>query len=402
MTQMSELDQVELLTGEGAVELLVKALGTEGSTILSWRVDSLHHRPAAGVSVGYQLHVRAADGSESTQLVCATTGKISRRDTPGLVRLDHAQGLVRVYMWRYPHDPELPALAPANDVAGMSALLGQPVTASVVTYRPTRRAVIRLDGPAEPAAFVKVVRPTTAANLVTRHTLLSDAGVPAPVVLHSTPEGMVVLSVASGTPLANYLASGLADPVATFDTAHRVLEALPEQLTALPRHPAWADRVEFYAHAAATALPAHAQEAMDLSYSIQHTMATSDPGPVVATHGDYYEANIFMSSPTQVASILDVDSVGPGHRVDDVACLLGHVSVLRHLAPDVYPHVGAILEAWWQRAATLYDPRSLAARAAAVTLSLVSGAKRPGVQEWQTDAVGRLREARAWMARVGA
>ncbi len=397
---MSELEQVDLLTGPGAAELLVKALGTEGATIQSWRVDSLHHRPAAGVSVGYELEVLGADGSESTQYVCATTSRVSRKDTPGLVRLDHAEGLVRVYMWRHPHDPELPTLPAACDAATMSALLGQPVTPVMVTYRPTRRCVVRLDGAAGPLAFVKVVRPTVAADLVSRHELLTAAGVPVPRVLQSDPAGMVVLSVASGVPLANFLAAGIPDPVATFDAAHAVLQALPEQMMSLPAHPSWADRVEFYAHAAATALPERAHEAHGLAATVKSVMATSDPGPLVTTHGDFYEANLFMHGPQQVASVLDVDSVGPGYRVDDVACMLGHVSVLPHLAPTVYPHVGEILEAWWQRSLGYFDARALAARAAAVTLSLVSGAKKPNGDAWRQDGEGRLDEALRWMGRV--
>ncbi|HZK04327.1 MAG TPA: aminoglycoside phosphotransferase family protein [Actinomycetaceae bacterium] len=396
---MSELEQVELLTGDGAAELLVKALGTEGATILDWRVDALHHRPAAGVSAGYELSVRAADGSESSQYVCATTSKLTRRDTPGLVRLDHVDGYVRVYMWRHPHDPELPMLAPACDTESMSRLMAEPVTPVMIAYRPTRRCVLRLDGRAGPLAFVKVVRPTVTEKLVSRHRMLAEGGVPAPVVLHSEPTGLVVLSVATGIPMANYLASGLPDPVATFDATHAVLAALPEEMMALPAHPAWAERVEYYAHAAATALPERSAEAHELAQSVAAMMASSDPGPRTTTHGDFYEANVFMTGPEQVSSILDVDSMGPGHRVDDVACLLGHVSVLPHLAPQVYPHVSATLELWWRRAQEDYDSRALAARAAAVTLSLVAGAKKPNGDDWRPDADGRLDEALAWIGR---
>nr|NLD40443.1 aminoglycoside phosphotransferase family protein [Actinomycetales bacterium] len=397
---MSELEQVELLTGPDAGELLVKALGTEGATILDWRVDSLHHRPAAGVSVGYELSVRGADGGESVQYVCATTARVSRKDTPGLVRLDHSEGLVRVYLWRHPHDPELPALPAACDPVAMSLLLGQPVTPAVVTYRPTRRSVLRLDGAAGTVAFVKVLRPRIAADIVSRHQMLSAAGVPAPQVIQSDPSGLVVLSVASGAPLANFLAAGLPDPIATYEAAHSVLQALPPQMMELPAHPSWADRVEFYGHAAATAIPERAHEAHELATTVKAVMETSDPGPLVTTHGDFYEANLFMSGPQQVASLLDVDSVGPGYRVDDIACMLGHVSVLPHLAPAVYPHVGAILEAWWQRSLMYFDARALAARAAAVTLSLVSGAKKPAGDEWRRDGEGRLDEALRWMERV--
>ena len=153
-------------------------------------------------------------------------------------------------------------------------------------------------------------------------------------------------------------------------------------------------------HAAATAIPDRAEEAHELARAVKSVMATSDPGPLVTTHGDFYEANLFMAGPSTVASLLDVDSMGPGYRVDDMACMLGHVSVLPHLAPHVYPHVNTILEQWWRRSLLYFDARALASRAAAVTLSLVSGAKRPGGHEWRRDGDGRFDEALRWMGRI--
>jgi len=394
---MSEREQVELLTGPEARDLLAAALGTAGAEIDSWAVHSLHHRPGAGVSVGYTVTVRAPDGG--AQYVCATTSRLTRTDSPGLVRLDRPDGRVTVHVWRHPHDPELPALPRACDGVAMSELTGEAVVPHMVAYRPTRRCVLRLEGGGMTRAYAKVVRPKVQDELVRRHQLLAGAGVPVPRILHSAPGGLVVIAPATGIPMANFLAAGLTDPVTTLDAAVAVLDALPAEVLGLRRHPSWAERVEHYAHAAATALPEHEGTARAIAAAVTATMASSDAGPLVPTHGDWYEANIFMADEATVASILDVDSVGPGHRVDDVACLLGHVSVLPHLAPQVYPHVPAILDAWWSRAAESVDSRSLAARTAAVTLSLVAGAKRPGDDGWRADALGRLEEAERWLRR---
>lgn len=402
MEPLTELEQVDLLTGPDAAALLEAALGTEGATIEHWDVHALHHRPSAGVSVGYTLQVRDPEGATNSQYVCATTARLTDPAAPGLVRLEHPGGRVTVHVWRHPHDPELPALPPACDSAAMSAVLGLPVVVHMVAYRPTRRCVLRLvDGEAT-RAFVKVVRPRVLPELEGRHRLLSGAGVPSPRVLHADPDGLVVLSVAQGIPLANFLARGLTDPVATFDATMAVLDHLPEGVMGLKRHPSWSERVDHYAHAAATAVPERADRARAIARAVTETMAAADAGPLVPAHGDWYEANIFMADPTTVSSILDVDSVGPGHRVDDVACLLGHVSVLPHLAPEVYAHVPAIVDAWWERAVESVDARSLAARSAAVTLSLVAGAKRPGADDaWRADALGRADEAERWLRRAG-
>src|SRR5659263_547578 len=183
MEPMSEPEQVELLTGPEAEGLLVAALGTEGATISSWSVHSLHHRPGAGVSVGYSLAVRTAGGATTSQYVCATTSRLSRHDTPGLVRL------------------EQPALPRACGATAMSGLGGRPVTPQMVIYRPTRRCVLRLmDGEAT-TAFVKVVRPRATEEIVRRHEVLTAAGVPSPRVLHFDDDGLVLLSVATGAPM---------------------------------------------------------------------------------------------------------------------------------------------------------------------------------------------------------
>ena len=90
-----------------------------------------------------------------------------------------------------------------------------------------------------------------------------------------------------------------------------------------------------------------------------------------------------------VTALLDVDAVGPGHRVDDLACLLGHVSVLPHLAPSTYPHVPDLLERWTRSCEQLVDPVALHARCAGVVLSLVAGARRYG----RRGSGGRTRRA---------
>ena len=94
------------------------------------------------------------------------------------------------------------------------------------------------------------------------------------------------------------------------------------------------------------------------------------------------------------------DSVGPGHRVDDLACLLGHVSVLPHLAPATYPRVPPVLAAWTHRCEELVDPVALHTRGAGVVLSLVAGARRTDGAHWRADAEGRLARAEAWLARA--
>lgn len=331
-----EPDEVALLTGPRAASVLSAALAPAGQQLLSWEVHSVHHRPGAGVSVGYTAVVASPNGRQTTEYLCATTARLSNPHARGLTRVAPTGGdgpSVRV--WRHPGDPELPALAVACTPSLLSRRLGQAVKASMVAYRPTRRAVVKVTYSDETTAYAKVLRPSQSAAFAQRHRMLREAGVPAPEVLRDDPDGLVLLSTGRGVALSGLLSRGMDEAQAgrVFTGLIALLDALPASALRLDRHPAWSERAGHYAHAAATVLPEHASRARAVAHGVERLMATSAPGPVVAVHGDFYEANVLMEG-EEVASLLDVDSLGPGHRVDDLACLLGHVSVLDHLAPS--------------------------------------------------------------------
>ncbi|WP_442859150.1 phosphotransferase [Arthrobacter sp. CAN_A214] len=140
-----------------------------------------------------------------------------------------------------------------------------------------------------------------------------------------------------------------------------------------------------------------------MSAAIDDLVRRTDPGPMVPSHGDFYEANLLMAG-GRVSGLLDVDALGPGHLVDDLACFLGHLAVL----PAVnrrYVHAPAALEHFGDAFERCVEPAALHARAAGVALTLVAGAKRrtadgseaPG---WAEDARARLDAAAALEARA--
>ena len=110
------------------------------------------------------------------------------------------------------------------------------------------------------------------------------------------------------------------------------------------------------------------------------------------THGDFYEANIFTAD-GRVSAVIDLDSLGPGLREDDLATLLGHLAVLRSLAPTIYPHGDELVIEWFEVLARTCDPAALAARVAGVVLSLVAGTT-PDL------AAERLATAEEWFGRA--
>jgi len=109
-----EKADLALLIGSGAGEILRSALMNMGqpAVIRGWEVHSIHHRPGAGVTAGYSVtldrilpngaHMRVEE------YLCASTARLSHPNTPGLVYVSKGDSTFSV--WRYPADPELPAL----------------------------------------------------------------------------------------------------------------------------------------------------------------------------------------------------------------------------------------------------------------------------------------------------
>ena len=403
MGYASEGQEVALLTGREAGEMLRAAFGR--SVILrDWSVHSLHHRPGAGVSVGYSVILdRVGEEGELTrceEYMCASTAKLANSQLDSLVRMNY--GDTKVSVWRYPEDPELPALPIACSPSHMSVLLGQPVTVELMSYRPTRRAVVRARDEEGRALYGKVMRPKQAKALAKRQRLISDSDVPSPRLILDDPRGLVLTSAANGVPLSHALSRGMgAGAGQMLFSLNSTLEALPSELMDLPARPAWAEKAAHYAHAAATALPEERKRCEDLAAGINRFLKVTDPGERVPVHGDFYEANIYVDpDAAQVTGIIDIDSLGPGHRVDDWACLLGHVSVLPSLAPQSYPHVESELAGWVTLLEEMVDPAALCTRTAGVVLSLVAGAKRVDGRPWKEDALSRLATAEHWLERA--
>ena len=392
---------LDLLTAPEAGELLAVALGADGASLGTWRVHQVHARPGAEVTVGYDVVAHRAlaarpDAGPATvdaaEYLLATTAPLSPHVVgPGVVRL--ADGPRVVHVWRHPADPLLPGLAAACDadeltrrLAAAGALApGEAVeSVSMVAYRPLRRAVLRARTSSR-TVYVKVVRPDRARSLVRRHDLFRSTSVRAPRCLAWDDDGVVVLEEARGPSLAQHLAAaGPDDQPTAIDPRElvRALDALPARATTLRRRPAWAERVEHYG---ASALAVHGIDGDRVDRVVREVgsaVATRDPGPVVAAHGDFYEANVLLDTAPgarapagpRVGVLLDVDTLGPGHRVDDLACLVAHLAVLPSLAPAVYAGVGALVDRCLAVFDESVDPAALRARAAGVVLSLASGA----------------------------
>jgi aminoglycoside phosphotransferase len=390
-------DGLALLTGPDAEDLLAAAVATGGDELVSWRVRSVDHRPGRSTTASYAARLRGPAG-ERTEVLGASTGLSTRPDPPEgvLVLSDGAQ---TVAVWRWPLDPGLPALPAAVSPTAVRALLADvgveapEVALDVRAYRPRRRAVVEVRTPAR-RLFLKVLRPSAVEATHDRHRLLRGAGVPVPPSFGWTDEGLLVLDGLPGTSLRARLRAGDGAPpdgAALLD----VLDRLPPQVCALPHRRAWADAADHYAGVVAGALPEESDRCRALAAGVAARTAGAPADEPV--HGDFYETQVLLDGP-RVTGLLDVDTAGPGRRADDLACLLGHATVLAVLDP---PHAAATRAAaagWLAAFERAVDPDELRARAAGVVLSLATGPHRVQEAGWPAATRARLDLAEAWLA----
>lgn len=390
-----EIHQLAYLQSEDAHPLIGAAMRRNGLRAESIGVEALQHRPGAGVTGIYRVAAtpshRDLDSpvAGTDDLYIGVTTERVQADAEGLMRSDSPHGGLAI--WQHPFDPALPGLRLATDPASAARIWGRgrELTAlETISYRPLRRAVIAADFSDGSRVYLKVLRAGRAADLDARHRMLLDAGLPVPVPVREPIGDVVALESGEGVSLAEHF---LTDGAAAVNPAEfiRVLDEMPAQVLDLPSRDAWTDRLPAYASAAASALPQCHHRIRRLEEEVLAGLPVTDRGPVVPTHGDFYEANVLMRG-TSISCLLDVDSLGPGHRVDDLACFLGHLAVLPAVDPR-YIHAPAAFDRFARAYAATVDPESLRIRSASVALSLVSGARDARRQGWQAQAEHRLR-----------
>ncbi|MCQ1955202.1 aminoglycoside phosphotransferase family protein [Arthrobacter sp. zg-Y826] len=392
-------EAVAVLAGPAMRGPLQDLLRSHGLALQRWEHLRSHHRPGGAVSALYRVQCRrtgpgpAADDALTLHLG-ATTGDVAAAPAEPDVATARIAGL-DLRLWFHPHDPVLRSLPWATDADAVARDVfgtGEPARLSLVAYRPLRRAVIRAQHFDE-AAYLKLLPREQLPALRRRHRLLEGSGVPAPRLLPgaSGPDReAVILSPLPGTSLFRLLVEdteAAVRPEALLD----LLEALPSGALDLPLRRSWADRAEDYAAAAAAVLPGEQNSIFELARRIRGVVESAPAGPLVPVHGDFHEGNLLLSG-GRVTGLLDIDGLGPGRRVDDLACLLGHLAVLAAANPT-RPQLGRALADFRRVFEDAADPAALNARAAGVVLTLVSGARAANGRSRTRNAGIRLEAA---------
>lgn len=371
-------EETALLTSPEAADLLQAALTGDPEVVLpgfTAQLDDLHYRPGSEVTAIYTVTFQTPDGQTTTEHLLATTAHIS-----GRVATLTRNGLT-LRVWRHPVDPRLPGLAPACDPETVLAWLvdAQPRLAEadalhleLLAYRPLRRAVLRASVAGE-HYYLKVMRPGYDDRLATRQNLLAGADLTVGLLARPVPGVLISPSIA-GRSLAHRLVEwqhGRA-PLPSPQDLTGLLDRMPTGVLALTKRASWSQNLDFHAATARQQLPSETARIDAVAGVIADVLAQGWHGPIVPTHGDFYEANIFVADAT--LRLIDIDSVGPGLREDDLACCLAHLAVLPSLDRHAYRRIPEVLDAWQHAFEQQVDARDLRGRTAAVLLSLISGA----------------------------
>lgn len=396
-----DVDGSLLLASAGVADLLRAAVEHGGGGLVSWRLDHIDAQPGHATTATYAALVDWPFGRREELL--GASARVGGRTPVDERAVIFADGMREVAVWLYPNDPDLPGLARTASVRAVAALLnehrvvGHEVSAEhleveTVGYRPRRRAVLKVvvHGPqGRTVLYVKVLREGVFAATVRRHELLLGAGVPAPEIAAATSDFLLVLRELPGRPLA----TAMFDPVipCRAEDLIELLDAMPSEIAALPRRPPWVEAVDQYAAMVAAALPPTAHRLAALTTAIRGGIAPAPPG-IEATHGDFHEGQLLVTAGA-VTGVLDVDTAGPGKRVDDLACLIAHVSTVQRMNTTQAARVQRLVRTWMPAFDERVDPVELRLRAAGVIISLATGPYRGQEPHWEAETLAILGSA---------
>lgn len=364
---------------------LAAAIEAAGGLLVGARPRNVSWIPDRSVTVRYDATVRWSTG-EAEEVLVAT----SADDVPGGLVLQGPVGPLTV--WRVPHDPFLPGLAALFDGGRCERLLDdlgcEPGTTSrrIAAYRPGRRAVVRLRRGAT-SVFVKVVRPDRAERLH-RHHVAAESCLPVPRSLgFDAATGLVVLQALPGTTLRSGLTRGVRPGAGALLEVLDLLPLPPER----QRSAGW--RSSSFGPLLRRLRPDLADRISALEEANRSAEEAFD-GPLVPVHGDFHEAQLLVAG-RRITGVLDIDTLAVGHRIEDLATMIGHLSTLARSRRDrsaIERYAATLLRSF--DAAT--DPIALRSAVSSVVLGLATGPFRVLHPEWESETERRIELAEEW------
>jgi hypothetical protein len=380
-----KLPELAALLGDDAEALLEAAIE---APVRGARATQVRYDPGRAVTVTYSATI---EGRENPLTVAAYAG----RDLPSNTAIV-GDGTSRIAIWRFPDDPRLPGLPHAvrpELLAGLLAEVGvkDPIwRVHTRSYRARRRAVVEVVTERH-RLFLKVARPSRVAALQATHTDVAGQ-VRVPRSLGYSPEfGIAVLEAIPGSTLRHSLGSG----DATLPSAAELVDLL-NRLPVLPtERPGLIERAPTHQRFLSTILPGESERLAGLVKAIGQAPSET----LVAAHNDLHAAQVIVSN-GRISGLVDIDTVGLGHRADDFAMLLGHLHTLAVAGPSAgaFAGYGARLLPEFAREV---GKSSLRLRTAAAVMAFATAPFRIQQPDWPSATSARLAAAQQWIDDVG-
>jgi hypothetical protein len=328
-----------LLSPYAAADALTPAVAPDGGIVRQAALREVDYYPGRSVNAAYDAVVEWSD-TTTTEIL----GVVARYDNR--TRGDRVTEIAGISadLWRYPDDPYLPGLrsaidpAYAEEVLEAAGLMRGVIRFEVHGYAPRNRAVVEvktepisrkltfrsgqgLVAP-EPEAllFIKVLRTERVDSLVAAHEALEGV-IPVPRALHVDRErALLGISPMPGVPLWETIVDGTYRPLDAgelLDVLSRIEDVPVEKDSRMS--PTQSVRLNIPALRALLPGRAAALE------RFEERLGEEDaPQPEITVHGDFHEYQLLVNE-NGLSGVLDLDDVGRGYRVDDMAMMLGRV-----------------------------------------------------------------------------
>lgn len=384
----ASLPAAQPMFGPDAVAMLGTAEGLLPADPIAATPRQIMWHPGRQLIIRYSVRTDGSPDAPDQEVVAATGDAIPKHLRDG----DPAQ----VLAWHPGNDPWLPGLASAlskRTVGTMLQSLGaSPATPQLTrrTYRPTRRAVVEVSHP-DARVYLKVVPPRSVARLDEMHrSFQSTVRIPRSLGW-SRDLGIAVLEGIPGRTLRQ----SLADPQATLPSP----AALVGALNALPMLP---DATPVGGPTAAVARHIDLLERiLPESRAVLEELRAGcapipDDEPLDPVHGDFHESQVLVADGA-ITGLIDIDRMGRGRRVDDLAMLTGHLAAYAMSAPDP-GRVRAYATGVTTLADRLVDPTELRRVTAAAMVAMATGPFRAQSPGWPESIRKRVSEAARWLA----